>query len=118
MIAVQDLVKAMPDLGHGLQQLLDYSGDVETDIPTTFSMEEENFGQLVSHELKPGGGDIPVTNSNRREYVDLYTEWVLEGSISKQFKAFSKGFHQVCQDHSNTGSMYAFFGWRARQPSP
>ena len=37
----------------------------------------------------------PVTAANREEYVQLYTEWVLNKSISKQFDAFSKGFHQV-----------------------
>ena len=92
---MQDLAKAMPDLAHGLQQLLDYPGDVETDIPTSFSIEEENFGELVAHELKPAGSEVPVTNSNRQEYVDLYTQWVLEDSISKQFEAFKKGFRQV-----------------------
>ena len=92
---MQDLKKAMPDLAHGLQQLLDYPADVETDIPTTFSLEEENFGELVTHELKSGGGNIPVTNSSRHEYVHLYTQWVLEDSINKQFAAFSQGFLQV-----------------------
>lgn len=92
---MQDLKKAMPDLAHGLQQLLDYPGDVESDIPTTFSLEEENFGELVTHELKPGGVNIPVTNSSRHEYERLYTQWVLEDSINKQFAAFSQGFLQV-----------------------
>ena len=85
----------MPDLAHGLQQLLDYTGDVEADLTTTFSVEEEIFGELQTHELKPGGSSIAVTNSNRQEYVDLYTNWVLEESIQRQFAAFSKGFHQV-----------------------
>jgi len=92
---VQDLKKAMPDLGHGLQQLLDYPGDVEADLATTFSVEEDNFGELQTHELKPGGSKIAVTNGNRQEYVDLHTKWVLEDSIQTQFAAFDEGFHQV-----------------------
>jgi len=92
---VQDLKKAMPDLGHGLQQLLDYPGDVEADLATTFSVEEDNFGELQTHELKPGGSKIAVTNSNRQEYVDLHTKWVLEDSIQTQFAAFDEGFYQV-----------------------
>lgn len=87
--------KAMPDLGHGLQQLLDYPGDVEADLATTFSVEEENFGELLTHELKPGGSQLAVTNSNRQEYVNLYTQWVMEDSIQAQFAAFAEGFHQV-----------------------
>ena len=92
---MQDLKKAMPDLGHGLQQLLDYSGDVEADMATTFSIEEDNFGELQTRDLKPGGSNIPVTNSNRQEYVDLYTHWLLQESVQAQFVAFSQGFHQA-----------------------
>ena len=85
----------MPELGHGLQQLLDYPGDVEADLATSFSVEEDIFGELQTHELKPNGSDIPVTNSNRQEYVELYTQWVLQDSIQSQFAAFSQGFHQA-----------------------
>lgn len=85
----------MPDLAHGLQQLLDYPGDVETDLTTFFSVEEDNFGELQTHELKPGGSNIPVTNSNRQEYAELYTQWVLQDSVQTQFAAFSEGFHQA-----------------------
>ena len=85
----------MPDLAHGLQHLLDYPGDVEADLATFFSVEEENFGELQTHELKPGGSDVPVTNSNRQEYVELYTQWVLQDSVQTQFAAFSEGFHQA-----------------------
>lgn len=31
-----------------------------------------------------------------QEYVRLYTEWLLERSISQQFNAFRKGFLRVC----------------------
>lgn len=92
---MQDLKKAMPDLGHGLQQLLDYPGDVEADLATSFVIEEDMFGELQTRDLKPDGGNIPVTNSNRQEYVDLYTHWVLQASVQTQFAAFSEGFHQA-----------------------
>ena len=85
----------MPDLGHGLQQLLDYPGDVETDLSLTFSIEEEHFGELQTRELKPGGSAMAVTNTNRQEYVDLYTHWVLQESVHTQFTAFSEGFLQA-----------------------
>lgn len=102
---MQDLKKAMPDLGHGLQQLLDYPGDVEADMATTFSIEEDNFGELQTRDLKPDGSNIPVTNSNRQEYVDLYTHWLLQESVQAQFAAFSQGFHQasccICVTHGN-----------------
>lgn len=42
-----------------------------------------------------GGSSKPVNNNNRKEYVDLYTKWVLEDSIQRHFIAFSEGFHEV-----------------------
>lgn len=37
-----------------------------------------------------------VSNDNRLEFVNLYVEYILEKSISKQFSSFSKGFHRAC----------------------
>jgi E3 ubiquitin-protein ligase NEDD4 len=36
----------------------------------TFSTEDDRFGEVVTVELKPGGEDIPVTNENKKEYVE------------------------------------------------
>ena len=43
--------------------------DITDIIDNTFSAEHEAFGELQSHELKPGGSDIPVTEENKKEYV-------------------------------------------------
>ena len=37
-----------------------------------------------------------VTNSNRREYVDLYVRYLLDVSVSRQFEPFKRGFFTVC----------------------
>ena len=34
-------------------------------LDLTFTVEEEAFGQLTTHELKEGGMDIPVTDDNK-----------------------------------------------------
>ena len=34
-------------------------------LDLTFTVEEEAFGQLSTHELKEGGTDIPVTDENK-----------------------------------------------------
>jgi hypothetical protein len=44
----------------------------------------EEYGMVKTHALKPGGDDIPVTNHNRHEYVQLYINYLLEDSISQQ----------------------------------
>jgi hypothetical protein len=34
-----------------------------------FTASYESFGANVTHELKPGGADTPVTKANREEFV-------------------------------------------------
>ncbi|GAX80909.1 hypothetical protein CEUSTIGMA_g8344.t1 [Chlamydomonas eustigma] len=91
-----DLAEAQPSLAKGLQQLLDFEGDVENTFCRTFDVEYEYYGVMKKQDLLPGGSNIPVTALNRQEYVKLYTEWQLTSSIEKQFNAFAHGFHLVC----------------------
>ncbi|KAI7628883.1 putative E3 ubiquitin-protein ligase, partial [Hortaea werneckii] len=49
--------------------------DITDVIYSTFSVEDERFGEKVTVELKPGGEDIEVTNENKQEYIELITEW-------------------------------------------
>ncbi len=46
-------------------------------------------------DLLPGAKNIMVTNKNRRLYVDLYINYLLNERIRKQFHAFSAGFFKV-----------------------
>lgn len=43
--------------------------DIEDVLDHTFCVESHSFGQHQQHELKPGGGDITVTEENKKEYV-------------------------------------------------
>jgi ubiquitin-protein ligase E3 A len=43
-----------------------------------------------------GGEEIPVTEENRREFVDLYVDFFLNRSVHAQFEAFAKGFLMLC----------------------
>lgn len=92
---VQDLKQAFPELGKGLQQLLDYEGDVESTFCRSFDVEYDYFGELRTQELQPGGSGLPVTNANRLEFVQLYTKWLLHDSVQAQFAAFAHGFHEA-----------------------
>lgn len=93
---LEDLKEFDPDLGKGLQLLLDFEGDVENTFLRNFQIETEVYGEQILINLKPNGDKIPVTKENRKEYVDLYVKWLLVDSISKQFNAFKSGFDQVC----------------------
>ena len=95
---LQDLKELDPQLGGGLQSLLDFEGDVESTFCRTFSLTFDVYGEKRTVQLKQDGEKIHVTNANREEYVDLYVEYHLEKSVQKQFEAFNKGFHNVCDD--------------------
>ncbi|MEQ2304908.1 putative E3 ubiquitin-protein ligase HTD2, partial [Ameca splendens] len=84
------------DLAHGLSELLSYEGNIEEDFYLNFQVFQEEMGVVKSYNLKPGGDKIPVNKQNRKEYVQLYIDFLLNKSIYKQFAAFYHGFHSVC----------------------
>jgi E3 ubiquitin-protein ligase NEDD4 len=69
--------------------------DITDVIYSTFSVEDERFGEKVTVDLKPGGRDIEVDNDNKKEYVDLITEWRIQKRVEEQFNAFVQGFHEL-----------------------
>uniref|UniRef100_A0A4W4G525 HECT-type E3 ubiquitin transferase n=1 Tax=Electrophorus electricus TaxID=8005 RepID=A0A4W4G525_ELEEL len=99
-LTLDDLQQIMPDLAHGLGELLSYEGNVEEDFYTTFQVFQEELGVVKSYNLKPGGDKIPVTNQNRKEYVQLYIDFLLNKSIYRQFASFYHGFHSVCASNA------------------
>lgn len=60
-------------------------------IDSTFSVENNSFGVLKVHELKPNGQQLLVTEDNKREYVKLYVNYRFMRGIEQQFLALQKG---------------------------
>jgi ubiquitin-protein ligase E3 A len=79
-----------------LKQLYEYDGDVE-DLDLTFQIVYDFFGQNIVHNLLLNGANIPVTNDNKQQYIDLYVQYLLEESVKQQFDWFWKGFRHVMQ---------------------
>jgi ubiquitin-protein ligase E3 A len=52
--------------------------------------------EVAHHDLIPDGGSIPVTATNRDEFVQVYIEFLLNQRIAPQFEAFERGFYRVC----------------------
>jgi len=44
--------------------------DITDILDQTFAVDDEQFGETRTIDLKPGGRDIPVTNENKQEYVE------------------------------------------------
>ncbi|KAI9750533.1 MAG: hypothetical protein M4579_006423 [Chaenotheca gracillima] len=64
-------------------------------LDLTFSAEDDKFGEVTEIDLKPGGRDIAVDNENKKEYVDLVTEWRIQKRVEEQFNAFVTGFNEL-----------------------
>ncbi|KAL5005295.1 hypothetical protein ScPMuIL_018751 [Solemya velum] len=69
------------------------------DLDLTFSTEEEIFGEMVEHELKPGGKDILVTNENKMEYIHLVIQWRFVSRVEIQMRSFMKGFNALISEN-------------------
>ncbi|KAI9734968.1 MAG: hypothetical protein M1834_002050 [Cirrosporium novae-zelandiae] len=61
----------------------------------TMSVDDERFGETIVVDLCPNGRDIPVTNENKRQYVELTTEWRIQKRVDEQFNAFITGFNEL-----------------------
>ncbi|KAG9232293.1 ubiquitin-protein ligase-like protein E3 [Amylocarpus encephaloides] len=94
--SLEDLAEYHPALASGLRQLLDFEGDVETTFCRDFVADVDRYGQVSQIPLCPDGEKRAVTNSNRREFVDLYVRYLLDAAVIRQFEPFKRGFFTVC----------------------
>ena len=58
-------------------------------------VQEEALGETKEKDLKPDGSKIPVTDENKKEYVQLVVEHKMSKTIRPQIDQFLKGFHEV-----------------------
>uniref|UniRef100_A0AAZ3Q913 E3 ubiquitin-protein ligase HUWE1 n=1 Tax=Oncorhynchus tshawytscha TaxID=74940 RepID=A0AAZ3Q913_ONCTS len=73
---------------------------LENDVSTlgyelTFSTEVQEFGVCEVRDLKPNGGNIIVTEENKKEYVHLVCQMKMTGAIRKQLSAYLEGFYEI-----------------------
>ncbi|KAI2653321.1 E3 ubiquitin-protein ligase NEDD4 [Labeo rohita] len=66
-----------------------------TDLDLRFTIDEELFGQTHQHELKLGGADIVVDDTNKKEYIHLVMQWRFVDRIQRQMTAFKEGFYEL-----------------------
>lgn len=69
--------------------------DITDILEETFAVTEERFGEIVNIELKPGGEDIPVTEENKKEYVDAVVEYRISKRVKAQFDSFMEGLLEL-----------------------
>jgi len=55
----------------------------------------QEFGLTEIRDLKSNGRNIPVTEENKREYVQLACQMKMTSSIRAQIKSFLEGFYEI-----------------------
>ncbi|KAF5295220.1 hypothetical protein FQR65_LT10504 [Abscondita terminalis] len=92
-ITLQDIEGVDPELHRSLTWMLE--NNITGVFDTTFSVENNSFGVIKVHELKPNGANVAVTEENKREYVKLYVNYRFMRGIEQQFLALQKGFIEL-----------------------
>ncbi|KIM30176.1 hypothetical protein M408DRAFT_328262 [Serendipita vermifera MAFF 305830] len=92
-VTLSDLESVDAHLYRALVWVLE--NDITDVLDETFTTEEERFGELVTIELKSGGADIPVTEENKKEWVDARIEYRVHKQAKEQFDAFMSGFLEL-----------------------
>jgi E3 ubiquitin-protein ligase HUWE1 len=69
--------------------------DITDVITENFALETDDFGESRTIDLIENGRNIPVTEENKQEYVQLVVEYRLTGSVKEQLENFLKGFHDI-----------------------
>jgi len=92
-VALADMEGVDADFHRTLTWTLE--NDITGVIEPTFSTEDESFGEIQTIDLKPNGRNIEVTNDNKKEYIELITEWRIQKRVEEQFNAFVTGFNEL-----------------------
>ncbi|XP_051968768.1 ubiquitin-protein ligase E3B-like [Xyrauchen texanus] len=92
--SIDELPSLDSEFYKNLTSIKRYDGDV-SDLGLTLSYDEEVMGQLVCHELTPGGKTMSVTNENKISYIHLMAHFRMHTQIKEQTAAFIRGFRSI-----------------------
>ncbi|KZC13149.1 putative E3 ubiquitin-protein ligase HERC4 [Dufourea novaeangliae] len=96
-VGLFDIKDMSPVLAKSMQNMLDYEElDFEDVFCLNFEVVREAFSEKRIYELIPGGSKVPVTMKNKKQFVELYVDYILNKSVEPHFQQFYKGFHKVC----------------------
>ncbi|XP_075036048.1 E3 ubiquitin-protein ligase HECW2 isoform X2 [Mixophyes fleayi] len=90
---LSDLEYLDEEFHQSLQWMKD--NDIHDILDLTFTVNEEVFGQITERELKPGGANIPVTEKNKKEYIEKMVKWRIERGVVQQTDSLVRGFYEV-----------------------
>ncbi|VDL61291.1 unnamed protein product [Hymenolepis diminuta] len=82
------------DLYKSLTYIKHYDGDV-SELELTFSYDEDCLGQIIVHDLVPGGRYITVNNDLKISYVHRMAMFRMYKQIRPQTASFIRGFYSI-----------------------
>uniref|UniRef100_A0A665WRD7 E3 ubiquitin-protein ligase n=1 Tax=Echeneis naucrates TaxID=173247 RepID=A0A665WRD7_ECHNA len=93
-LILKDLESIDPEFYNSLIWIRDNNIE-ECGLEMFFSVDMEILGKITSHDLKPDGANVLVTEENKEEYISLMAEWRFSRGVEGQTKAFLDGFNEV-----------------------
>ncbi|XP_041824465.1 NEDD4-like E3 ubiquitin-protein ligase WWP1 isoform X2 [Melanotaenia boesemani] len=93
-LILKDLESIDPEFYNSLIWIRDNNIE-ECGLEMYFSVDMEILGKISSHDLKPDGANVLVTEENKEEYISLMAEWRFSRGVEGQTKAFLDGFNEV-----------------------
>ncbi|XP_077479863.1 NEDD4-like E3 ubiquitin-protein ligase WWP1 [Stigmatopora argus] len=93
-LILKDLESIDPEFYNSLIWIRDNNIE-ECNLEMYFSVDMEILGKITSHDLKPDGTNMLVTEENKEEYISLMAEWRFSRGVEGQTKAFLDGFNEV-----------------------
>jgi E3 ubiquitin-protein ligase NEDD4 len=88
-----DLESVDMELYKGLIWMLE--NDITDVLEEDFTVTEDHFSEIKTVELWPGGADIPVTEANKKEYVEAVVEYRITKRVQEQSEALREGFLEL-----------------------
>ncbi|XP_028668235.1 E3 ubiquitin-protein ligase Itchy-like [Erpetoichthys calabaricus] len=93
-VGLKDLESVDPEFYNSLIWIKENNIE-ECGLEMYFSVDKEILGEVTTHELKPDGSNLLVTEENKEEYIKLVAEWRLSRGVEEQTQAFFEGFNEV-----------------------
>ncbi|XP_023664547.2 itchy E3 ubiquitin protein ligase b [Paramormyrops kingsleyae] len=93
-LSLKDLESIDPEFYNSLIWIKENNIE-ECGLEMSFSVDKEILGEITTHDLKPDGANIVVTEENKEEYIRLVAEWRLSRGVEEQTQAFFEGFNEV-----------------------
>ena len=96
-----------PEWAQNIRWVKDNDLNEFEDLEMWFAADQEILGEITTHDLKPGGSDIRVTEENKvwkrmrcwhkfykllkEEYIQLMIEWRFSRGVKDQTEKFLEG---------------------------